>query len=282
MSSQTYIPRTEGIGPAARRQLDAYMDVSSKFFVTAAGAFLVMLVAQRFGQRIAGIVAALPLVTAPTLVWLSHDHGVAFAVGAAVGSVGACAMLAVFAFAFSLASRHGSTVALLAGLSAAALMATPVLAVGASLIVSLVFACTCIAVVQAALPRRGRAVPTCPASVLRMTFAAMTVGATTAALAALGPMLGQVATGLLSSLPLIGATAAVLEHASGGHPASTQFLRGYVTGLFGKAAFGALFACLAPQTGVALALAFSCVVAALLSLLAEAGTVTPRRQLVEV
>ena len=111
------------------------MDWSSKFFITAVGALLVLLVAQRFGQRVAGLVAALPLVTAPALVWLAHDHGIAFAVGAAVGSVGACAMLAVFALAFSIASRRGSAVALLAGGAAAALVTLPVLAVSGSLLV---------------------------------------------------------------------------------------------------------------------------------------------------
>ncbi len=80
----------------------------------------------------------------------------------------------------------------------------------------------------------------------------------------------------MSSLPLTGATAAVLEHARGGHHASTQFLRGYVTGLFAKAAFGVVFALLAPPLGSALAVLLACGAVSLLSMINVASA--PRRR----
>jgi hypothetical protein len=89
---------------------------------------------------------------------------------------------------------------------------------------------------------------------------AIAAGALTALAATLGPALGSFATGLLASLPLISGAAAMVEHANGGHRAAAQFLRGYLWGLFGKAAFGAVFALLAVPLGAvaALLLAFAC------------------------
>ena len=58
----------------------------------------------------------------------------------------------------------------------------------------------------------------------------------------------------LASLPLISGGVAVMAHVAGGHWAATQFLRGYVWGLFAKMAFGAVFAVAARPFGVASAL----------------------------
>jgi hypothetical protein len=83
--------------------------------------------------------------------------------------------------------------------------------------------------------------------------------------------MGGFATGLLSSLPLITGSVAIAEHAAGGHGAAAHFLRGYVGGLFGKAAFGAVFALLAPRVGAVPALALACACACLMS------TIRPRQ-----
>jgi hypothetical protein len=47
--------------------------------------------------------------------------------------------------------------------------------------------------------------------------------------------------------------------------ATTHFLRGYVCGLFGKAAFGAVFALLAPRVGAVTARTLACACACLMS-----------------
>ena len=57
-----------------------------------------------------------------------------------------------------------------------------------------------------------------------------------------GPSLDPYLAGALASLPVLGAAAAMAEHARGVRP--TQFWRGYVTGLLAKAGFGAAFAAL--------------------------------------
>jgi len=248
------------------------MDWVLKSALTAAAVMLVLTAAQRFGARVAGLVAALPLVTAPALAWSAHERGTAFAIGAAISSVAACAMLAVFALGFSIASRRrGGAVAVIAGTIAAALMALPVLAASESLSESLALALLCCAMVCCALPRSAGVAASRPSPAPNAAWVAGAVGLATALLAATGPSLGHVVTGLLSSLPLIGATAAVLEHARGGHRASTQFLRGYVVGLFSKAAFGAAFALTAPHVGSTAGLVLACGSVALMSMIERCG-----------
>ncbi len=243
------------------------MDWVFRSVLTSAAVLLVLTAAKHFGPRVAGLVAALPLVTAPALVWLAHEQGTAFAVGAAVSSVAACAMLAVFASAFAIVARvAGAGLALAAGGLAAAAMTLPTLAAGVGLGRALAFALIFCVVAHLAMPARCAVAVRCPASPLGSTGVAVMVGIFTALLATVGPALGDTATGVLSSLPLIGGAAAIREHAHGGHRASSQFLRGYVAGLFGKAAFGAAFALLAPALGSELAVVLACVAASLVSL----------------
>ncbi len=61
------------------------MDELFKGLLTAGTVLLVMAAARHGGRRVAGLVAALPTITAPTLAWLAHDEGMAFAISAAIG-----------------------------------------------------------------------------------------------------------------------------------------------------------------------------------------------------
>lgn len=234
--------------------------------LTAFVIWLVMRVADRCGPRVGGVAAALPTVTAPTLLWVAHEHGVGFAAGAAVGSVAACAVLASFALTYALtARRRGSAVALMAGTAAVGVTALPALALSHSLGLSLLGALAAAVLAGAAMRRRpGVRTIASPVPVAHSrsgdrerVCVAVCVGATTALVAAIGPALGDDATGLLASLPLIGAAVAVLEQSRGGAPAAAEFLRGYVAGLFARAAFGATFALTVPALGAPAGLALA-------------------------
>jgi len=243
------------------------MDWIFKAVVTAVMVLIVMRLVGRAGQRLAGVVAALPTITAPTLAWLVHERGVTFAVDAAVGSVSACAMLAIFALAYALASRRvGNVASLLCGLVGALAMAFPAFVASSGLIVALTLALGCSTLALASIS--SRAIPTgnpCQRSRRSLACVAIATGSLTALAATVGPMLGGFATGLLSSLPLVTGAIAMMEHATVGPGAAEQFLHGYVWGLFGKAAFGAVFALLAIILGAPLAMAVACGVAGLIS-----------------
>lgn len=236
------------------------MDWFLKAILTATTVSVVMCAARRSGQSLAGVVAALPTITAPTLAWLVHEQGVAFAVDAAVGSISACAMLAIFALGYAFAARYTSiVVASACGLIGALAMALPAFAASSSLAQALTLSLACSTVALASIPVRG--VPSrAPRRRSGRTLAcvAATTGTLAAVAATIGPALGSFATGLLSSLPLISGAVVMVEHATGGQRAAQHFLRGYVWGLFGKAAFGAVFALLALRIGATLAMALAC------------------------
>lgn len=256
--------------------------------LTAFVVWLVMRVADRCGPRVGGVAAALPTVTAPTLLWVAHDQGVRFAAGAAVGSVAACAVLASFALTYALtARRRGSAVALTAGIAAVAVTALPALALSHSLGLSLLGALAAALLAGAAMRRHPGAkdaalrvtAARCGPRELERIGAAVCVGAMTALVAAVGPAFGDDATGLLASLPLIGAVVAVLEQSRGGAPAAAEFLRGYVAGLFARAAFGATFALAVPATGALAGLALAAGATVALSIAARhAAFVHARRR----
>jgi len=252
------------------------MDGWLKALLTAVTVALVVWLSQRAGRWVAGLVAALPTVTAPTLAWLALDRSLAFAVNAAIASVAACAMLAGFALGYVLAARcRGGPAALAGGLFGALAMAPAAIAAASSLPVALALALGAISVALAAMPvlLTGAVVPRQAAPALAST--AFAAGGLSALAAALGPWLGSFAVGLLSSLPVASGTVAMAEHARGGHAAAARFLRGYVAGLFGKAAFGAVFAMLAVGLGAMPALAIAAAIACAASV-AAARVLGPR------
>lgn len=243
------------------------MDWLFKAGLTASMVLLVMVVARRLGCRWAGAAAALPTITAPTLAWLAHERGVAFAVHAGIASISTCAMLAVFSVGYARAARHrGQGCALLCGLAAALALAWPALAASGDLGEALGLALGCSALALACMPRTAPVAAVRPRPRHTLVWAALAAGGLTALAATAGPCLGGFAAGLLSSLPVISAVVAMVEHAHGGHRAATHFLHGYTWGLFGKAAFGAVFVLLAPRIGAPASLALACACAAGLSL----------------
>lgn len=235
------------------------MDWLFKAVLTAGVVLLVMVAARQGSRKWAGVVAALPTITAPTLAWLAHEEGVGFAISAAVGSVAACAMLAVFALGYARVARYGIAAALVCGLGGAMAIALPAKAASARLADALMLALGCCGVAFAAMPSPpGANLVSRQRSPRSMFVVAVAAGGFTALVATVGPSMGGFATGLLSSLPLITGSVAIAEHTASGHRAATHFLRGYVGGLFGKAAFGAAFALLAPRVGAVPALALAC------------------------
>ena len=242
------------------------MESLFKALLTAGTVLLVMVAARHGGRRFAGVVAALPTITAPTLAWLADDEGMTFAVSAAIGSVAACGMLAVFALVYARAARYsGGAVALVCGLLGALAVALPAEAASADLSWALALALASGAVAFTAMPSPHPDIVSRKESLRLMLLVAAISGGVTALAASIGPSMGGFATGLLSSLPLVTAPVAMVEHATHGHRAAAHFLRGYVGGLFGKAAFGAVFALLAPRLGVVTALSLACGSACLLS-----------------
>ena len=223
-----------------------------KALLTAGSVVLVMAIARRSGRRNAGMVAALPTVTAPALAWLAHDRGSAFAADAAVASVAACAMLAAFATVHAHVARHrGVATTLSCGILGTALFAGPVALASGTLVAATVlaaFSCM-LALLCLPVPPRHALLPVhTPLVATALTAAGLGLLSVAAA-----PLFGSFASGLLASLPLVSGAVAAREHASAGHVGVAHFMRGYVTGLLARASFCATFALLVIPAGCAVA-----------------------------
>lgn len=219
------------------------MDWSTKALVTAATVALLLAVARRFGQRAAGMLAGLPTVTGPALIWLALDHGPVYAFEAAIGSVSACLPCAAFALAYERASRRfGIWIAVTAGCVATLALASPLQQLSGDLLVALFCAGVGAVLVHRAMPddretERGSGKPS-----RELLLTAIVSGAVSGIVSLAAPGAGPFWAGVLASPPLIAAVVAMHQHAHSGHPSVRRFLRGYVAGLLGRAVFAAGFA----------------------------------------
>lgn len=220
-----------------------------KALLTAGSVLLVMAIAARGGRRrTAGMVAALPTVTAPALALLAHDRGTVLAADAAVASVASCAMLAAFAVVHARVARHRGVAATLGcGVLGAALFAEPVVLAGSTLVASIALALFSCVLALRCMPMTPLKVPLPARTPLVATaLAAAGLGLLSVAAASL---FGSLASGVLASLPVISGAVAAREHACAGHVGVANFLRSYVTGLLAHASFCATFAVLVVPAG---------------------------------
>lgn len=237
------------------------------------------LAARRWGHRVGGLISAFPAIVGPVLLIGAERHGSAFAAQAATGTLIGLVSLSAFALACGRTAPHVSwPVSLMAGWAFAAAAAALASTVEASLTGALA-----IAVASLALAYRGLAPGVFQASWLdpprgdlavRMALTFLLV----ASLAAAGGWLGPTASGVLAALPVLACVLAAFTHARSGGAASSQLLRGMLSGMPGFVIFCALVAGLIEHAGVGVT--FVAATAAALSLQgAVAWTLTrPKRE----
>jgi hypothetical protein len=248
------------------------MEWINKALLTAAIVALLLGASTRFGRRGAGLLAGLPTITGPALWWLAVEHGHDYAGQAAVGSVAACGLCALFALAYERASRRLGAFTALAVACLAAALSLPLLQAlsgdlsSALAIAGLVAGGACVLMSDRGIEPAASARPAASSRRHDIALTALVAGAVSGVVAWAAPATGPFWAGVLASPPLLAAAVAVHEHASAGHDTAQRFLRGYVAGLIGRAAFAAGFALLVAPFGVAtatlVATAVGCVFAA--------------------
>ncbi len=214
------------------------------------------LAARRWGHRLGGLVSAFPAIVGPVLLIGAHLHGAAFAAHAATGTLLGLAALSGFALAYGRTALRASWPAsLAAGWAVAVAAAALAGAVGAGLLGALATAVVSLALAHRGLPRTvlPESWPEPPPGdlVLRMALTALLVVSLTAAAGWLGPTAG----GILAALPVLACILAAFTHGRDGGAASTQLLRGMLSGMAGFVVFCALVAALVDHAGVAVAFA---------------------------
>jgi uncharacterized membrane protein len=197
------------------------------------------LTARRFGPRIGGLIAGLPVVAGPILLVYALTHGSRFAAGAAAGTLlGLISLIAFVVIYARLAARVSWIASLLAGwavfAAATAIFSTVSIPAGAAL----ALACAAIGLGLAALPAgpcSGRTHPPAPAwdLPLRAGCALALVLTLTAVAGWLGPRLS----GLLAPFPIIATVLAVFTHAQRGPEELVRLLQGMVSGFVAFALF---------------------------------------------
>jgi hypothetical protein len=209
--------------------------------VLLAPAFVVgaSLIARRFGPKVGGLIAGLPVVAGPILLVYALAHGRTFAAGAAGGTLLGLVSLIAFVVVYArLAGRVFWGASLLAGWLAFALATVAFSALSLPAGAALALAAVALAAGLAALPRAGRDVrahPPPPAWDLPVRAAcALTLVLTLTAVAGwLGPQLS----GLLAPFPIIATVLATFTHAQRGTDELLRLLRGLLSGFGAFALF---------------------------------------------
>ena len=197
------------------------------------------LVTRRFGPRIGGLIAGLPVVAGPILLAYALAHGRAFAASAAAGTLLGLVSLIGFVVVYArLAGRVVWVMSMLTGWLAFAVATAIFSVVSPPVGVALGLAAIALAVGLAWLPRpagRPRAQPSPPAwdLPLRAVCALALVLTLTAVAGWLGPQLS----GLLAPFPIIATVLATFTHAQRGPDELLRLLRGMVTGFGAFALF---------------------------------------------
>ena len=233
-----------------------------KLILTPALIVAVSLAARRWGPKTGGLLAGLPLTSAPVFAFLAVEQGRDFATRAAAGTLSGVGSVGAFCLAYALtAKRCGWVVCTSVGIMCFLLftgifhLMAPGLISGVFVTVGFlgaVLAAFPHAVVQSAARQRpawdlpGRAIAA-TALVLLLTGVA--------------PTLGAYLSGLLSPFPVFANVLAAFSHTHDGPGASTLLLRGIVLASFGFAGFFLVASWGLSRWGLATTLAIATLVA---------------------
>lgn len=221
------------------------------------------LVARRFGVRIGGVVAGLPVIAGPILLVLALQHGSAFASRAAAGVLLGMVGLAAFVLAYVATAKWLSWPSAIGAAYTAfalAVVAMRPLSVGA--LPALIIACGTLVLTLGLLPRPPRvdAEPLAPAR-WDMPFRAACTAVAVVTVTAIATTLGPHLSGLITSFPIITAVLSVFTHAHRGRDEAIRLLRGFTVGFFSYAAFCFVVAATIRPLGVSGCFALAAVLA---------------------
>jgi hypothetical protein len=197
------------------------------------------LAARRFGPRVGGLIAGLPVVAGPILLAYALAHGRAFAAGAAAGTLLGLVSLIAFVVVYArLAGRVFWGASMLAGWLAFALGTAAFSAVSLPAGAALGLAGAGLLAGLALLPRPGRELPAqLPPPAWDLPLRAACALALVLTLTAVAGWLGPQLSGLLAPFPIIATVLATFTHAQRGTDELLRLLRGLVSGFGAFALF---------------------------------------------
>jgi hypothetical protein len=218
------------------------MDWGYKAMLTALAVAAVLMAVRIFGRRAAGVLAGLPIITAPAFVWIAMDQGAEFASRTAVGGIAASGLLAVFAVAYErLGRRAGPVITLAVSLATVVVLAALVPVANQPAWFVLGGAVALCALALTMLPNPSVSSQSAKHRRFDLVLTAIVAGIASALVSVYAETLGAFWCGVMASLPIISASVVVHQHTTASQRDVQRFLRGYVMGLIGKAFFAAAF-----------------------------------------
>lgn len=197
------------------------------------------LIARRFGPRVGGLIAGLPVVAGPILLAYALAHGREFAATAAAGTLLGLVSLIAFVVVYGrLAGRVWWGASMLAGWIAFAAITAVFSADTPTVGVALGLAGVALVAGLAALPRPGLDQrPQAPPPTWDLPLRAACAVAMVLTLTAVAGWLGPQLSGLLAPFPIIATVMATFTHAQRGSDETLRLLRGLLSGFGAFALF---------------------------------------------
>jgi hypothetical protein len=197
------------------------------------------LAARRYGARIGGLIAGLPVVAGPILLAYALEHGKGFAAGAAAGTLLGLVSLIGFSVVYGrLASRLSWAPCMLAGWLAFAAATALFSAFSVPDGLALALAVAAIGAGLALLPRaQGERPSSDPLPRWDLPLRALCSLALVLTLTAISGWLGPQLSGLLAPFPIIATVLATFTHGQRGVDEMLRLVRGMVSGFLAFALF---------------------------------------------
>jgi hypothetical protein len=217
------------------------------------------LAARRFGARVGGVVAGLPVIAGPILLVLALQHGTGFASKAAVGVLLGMVGLAAFVLTYAAVAARGSwTTATAAAYAAFAVVILAMRPVSVGPVVAFLVVCAALALTLLLLPRvAATGQERLPHPRWDLPFRAACTMALVFLITAVATTLGPRLSGLISAFPIITAVLTAFTHAQRGRDEAIRLLRGFTVGFFAYAVFCFIVATTVRPLGIAASFAIA-------------------------
>lgn len=226
---------------------------------------LASLLARRFGPRIGGLIAGLPVVGGPILLVYALEHGRRFAAHSATGTLLGLVSLMAYVIVYGhLAKRSPWWLSLLCGWGAFALFTLMFTAFSVPAVVALAIVAVALLTAPLLLPRVvQQLVVKAPLPSWDLPLRALCTLALVLSLTAAAGWLGPQLSGLLTPFPVMATVLVCFSHAQGGPDEVLQLLRGLLMGYGGFALFCFVVAVALGPLGIAASFLLACLAAVL-------------------
>jgi hypothetical protein len=233
-----------------------------KLILTPALIVAVSLAVRRWGPKAGGLLAGLPLTSAPVFAFLAVEQGPAFATRAAAGTLSGVGSVGAFCLAYAVVAKHyGWVVCTSVGIMCFLLFTGIFHLVDLGLISGVIVTVGFLGVVIAAFPHALAKSATRQPPAWDLPGRAIAATALVLLLTGAAPTLGAYLSGLLSPFPVFANVLAAFSHTHDGPEASILLLRGIVLASFGFAGFFLVASWGLPRWGLTTALAIAALVA---------------------